>query len=56
MPTAFMAGRTYVLPGDVKAILPDAARHRLVRSVRAQADNFTADAILDDVLSAVAIP
>ena len=54
--TAFMAGRTYVLPGDVKAILPDAARHRLVRSVRAQADNFTADAILDDVLSAVAIP
>ena len=54
--TAFLNGRDYVLPQDVKEILPDAARHRIVRSVRAQAENVTADAILADLLSAVPIP
>ena len=54
--TAFLDGRGYVLPADVKAILPDAARHRIVRSVRAQADGVTTDDILADVLSAVPIP
>ena len=54
--TAFLHGRAYVLPQDVKAILGDAARHRIGRSVRAQAENVTADAILDDILSAVPIP
>ena len=54
--TAFLEGRTYVLPGDVKTIMADAARHRIVRSIRAQADDVPADAILDDILSTVAIP
>ena len=53
---AFIEGRVYVLPGDVKTILPDAARHRLVRSIRAQADDVSAEAIIDDLLSAVPIP
>jgi MoxR-like ATPase len=54
--TAFFDGRTYVRPGDVKAILCDAARHRIVRSVRAQVEQVSADAILADLLSAVPIP
>jgi MoxR-like ATPase len=54
--TAFIEGRTYVQPADVKAILRDAARHRIVRSIRAQADEVTADAILEDIMSAVPIP
>ena len=54
--TAFIEGRTYVLPADVKALLCDVARHRLVRSVRAQAENVDADAILHDILAAVPIP
>jgi MoxR-like ATPase len=54
--TAIFDGRTYVRPGDVKAIFPDAARHRVVRSVRAQAEDVSADAILEDILSAVPIP
>src|SRR5262249_13627126 len=41
--TAFMHGRTYVLPEDVKEIFCDAARHRIARSVRAQAENIDAD-------------
>ena len=54
--TAFLHGRTWVLPADVKEIYGDAARHRIVRTVRAQAENVEADEILDDLLHAVAIP
>jgi MoxR-like ATPase len=54
--TAFLRGRTYVLPDDVKEIFCDATRHRIARTVRAQAEGVDADAILHDVLSAVAIP
>ena len=54
--TAFQHGRTYVLPEDVKEIFFDAARHRIVRSIRAQTENIDADAILSDVISAVPIP
>jgi MoxR-like ATPase len=53
---AFMHGRTYVLPGDVKEIFCDATRHRIARTVRAQAEGVDADAILQELLSAVAIP
>ena len=54
--TAFQHGRTYVLPQDVKEIFCDAGRHRIQRSVRAQTENVTADAILHEILSAVPIP
>jgi MoxR-like ATPase len=54
--TAFLHGRTYVLPADVKEIYCDAARHRIARSVRAQAENIDVDEILQEILQAVAIP
>src|SRR5438105_7595402 len=54
--TAFLHGRTYVLPADVKEIYCDAARHRIARSIRAQAENVDPDEILGDILQAVAIP
>jgi MoxR-like ATPase len=53
---AFLDGRAYVLPGDVKEIFCDATRHRVARTVRAQAEGVDADAILQDLLSAVPIP
>ena len=53
---AFMHGRTWALPGDVKEIFVDATRHRIARTVRAQAENVSADAILDELLAAVPIP
>jgi MoxR-like ATPase len=53
---AFLHGRTWVLPGDVKEMFCDAARHRIARTVRAQAENVDADAILEDLLTAVPIP
>src|SRR6476646_4213347 len=41
--TAFLNGRSYVLPGDVKEIFCDATRHRVARTVRAQAEGVDAD-------------
>ena len=53
--TAFLHGRAYVLPADVKEIYCDAARHRIARSVRAQAENIDADEILSEIVPAVPI-
>ena len=54
--TAFLHGRTFVVPADVKEIYADATRHRLARSVRAQAENVDADHIINELLQAVPIP
>jgi MoxR-like ATPase len=54
--TAFLHGRTWVLPDDVKEIFCDTARHRIARTVRAQAENVGADEILTELLRAVPIP
>ena len=53
---AFLEGRLYVLPGDVKAIFPEAARHRIVRTLRAEAESVAADTLIADLLTAVPIP
>ena len=44
------------MPADVKEVFCDATRHRIARTVRAQAENVDADTILQELLSAVAIP
>jgi MoxR-like ATPase len=54
--TAFMHGRTYVRPSDVKDVFADAARHRITRSIRAQAENVDADHLLEEILRVVPIP
>jgi MoxR-like ATPase len=54
--TAFFAGRDFVLPADVKRIAPDALRHRLIRTVRAEAENISPDEIIDEMLRKVPIP
>jgi MoxR-like ATPase len=53
---AFLAGRDYVLPADVKALAPDVLRHRLLLSYEAEADEVTADAVVARVLAGVAAP
>ena len=53
---AFLHGRTWALPSDVKEVFCDTTRHRIARTVRAQAENVDADAILEDLLRAVPIP
>jgi MoxR-like ATPase len=53
---AFIEGRDFVIPEDVKGIAHDVLRHRLVLSYEAAAENVTADRIIDQVLAAVAVP
>jgi MoxR-like ATPase len=50
---AFLEGRDYVVPEDVKAVAHDVLRHRLVLSYEAAAESMTADRIVDQILGAV---
>jgi MoxR-like ATPase len=54
--TAFLDGRDFVLPSDVKSVFPDAARHRIGRTVRAEIEDVSTDAIVAELLEATAIP
>jgi MoxR-like ATPase len=54
--TAFMHGRTYARPSDVKEIFLDATRHRVMRSLRAEAESVDTDFLLGELLRAVPIP
>jgi len=53
---AFLRGRAYVLPEDVKSIAPDVLRHRIITSFEADAEEITADDVVDRILSAVTVP
>jgi len=53
---AFLKGRGYVTPEDVKAIGPDVLRHRIIPSFEAEAENKTADHLLHQVFDIVAVP
>jgi MoxR-like ATPase len=53
---AFLRGRDYVLPVDVRELAPDVLRHRLVLSYEGLADAVTPDDVLQEILSAVPVP
>ncbi len=53
---AFLAGRGYVLPEDVKAMAHDTLRHRLIPTYQAEADGVSSDQMLDRIVAAVAVP
>jgi MoxR-like ATPase len=53
---AFIQGRAFVIPEDVKAIAHDVLRHRLVLSYEAAADNITPESIIDQILGVVPVP
>jgi MoxR-like ATPase len=53
---AFLAGRGYVTPQDVKAIAPDVLRHRLIVSYEAEAEEITADGLIARILGELPVP
>jgi MoxR-like ATPase len=53
---AFLRGRTYVVPEDVKAMAPDVLRHRVLLTFEAEAEDVTSDAVIAKVLEAVPVP
>ena len=53
---AFMRGRDYALPQDVRDVAVDVIRHRLVLSYEALSDNVDADFILERLMDAIPLP
>jgi MoxR-like ATPase len=53
---AFLDGRGYVVPQDVKDVAPLVLRHRLVPSFEAEAENRTGDDLVRILLDGVAVP
>jgi MoxR-like ATPase len=53
---AFLQGRGYVTPQDVKDIGLDVLRHRIIPTYRAIADGFTSEEIAKRILNSVRIP
>jgi MoxR-like ATPase len=53
---AFLNKRGYVIPEDVRSISKDVLRHRIGLTYEAEAENVTADQVVDDVLRAIVVP
>jgi len=53
---AFLRGRGYVSPDDVKAIAPDVLRHRVLRTYEAEAEEVSSDQIVSRVLDVIPAP
>ncbi|MFJ8959414.1 AAA family ATPase [Lentzea sp. NPDC102401] len=53
---AWLSGRDYVTPDDVKSLARPALRHRLELRPEAELEGVTADGVLDGVLGAVQVP
>ncbi len=53
---AFVQGRGYVVPEDVKAIAPDVLRHRVITTYEAEAEEVSTDTLIDLILERVEVP
>lgn len=53
---AFMNGRAYVVPQDVKSVAVDVLRHRLTLSYEAEAEDVTSDEIVNRLLNELRTP
>jgi len=53
---AFMRGRAYVTPDDIKALALDVLRHRVILTYRADAEGMGPDAVLGRIFEAVPVP
>jgi MoxR-like ATPase len=53
---AFLKGRGYVTPDDVKQLAPDILRHRVITTYEAEAQEVTSDEIVQRILDHVEVP
>jgi MoxR-like ATPase len=53
---AFMEGRGFVVPDDIKAMVYDVLRHRILLSYEAEAENITSEDIITQILEQVNLP
>jgi MoxR-like ATPase len=53
---AFLRGRAFVTPDDVKAIAPDVLRHRVLTTYEAEAEEVTSDDLVERILGRIESP
>ena len=53
---ALLQGRDYVIQEDIKALVPEVLRHRLITTYEADAEDISKDDLIERILAAVAIP
>jgi MoxR-like ATPase len=53
---AFLQGRAYVTPQDVKTVAPDVLRHRILLTYEAEAEDITPDQIISRIFDSVEVP
>ena len=53
---AFLRGRAFVTPDDIKAIAPDVLRHRVLTTYEAEAEEVTSDDLVQRVLGRIESP
>jgi MoxR-like ATPase len=53
---AFIEGRAFTIPEDVKAVAQDVLRHRITLSFEAEAEEVTTPVVIKKVLSAISAP
>ena len=53
---AFLEGRDYVTPIDIVSVTKDIFRHRIVLSYEAEADEISADKVIEEIISTVPVP
>jgi len=54
--SAFLAGRDFALPDDVKALAPAVLAHRVLLDFDTQLGGATTDAVIEDLLATVPVP
>jgi MoxR-like ATPase len=53
---AFIQGRAFVIPEDVRAMAPDVLRHRIVLTYEAEAENIQQSDIIQQIVAKVEVP
>ena len=53
---AYLRKRAFVIPEDIRAIAQDVLRHRIGLTYEAQAENVTAEQIVEKILNTIQIP
>ena len=53
---AFLSGRAYITPQDIKLVGPDVLRHRIILSFEAEAEDVTSEDIIKELFDSVQVP
>jgi MoxR-like ATPase len=53
---AFLSGRSYVTPVDVREMAMDVLRHRVVVTYEAEAEERTSESIVAEILQSIDMP